>query len=120
LSSARVPSSSASAQMRTIGVTPVGSAARQICVASCAEIAPCSMSMNSQSWSVAAASMPVALVRRWCTPKPSASWLFCSFCLVLFSNIQSSRMALFGAQEGGGQAQRRIADLHVLHGIEAR
>ena len=50
--------------MRTIGVMPVGSAAMQICVASCGEIAPCSMSMNSQSWSPAAAIMPVALVRR--------------------------------------------------------
>ena len=36
----------------------------QICVASCGEIAPCSMSMNSQSWPVAAASIAVALVRK--------------------------------------------------------
>ena len=60
LSSARVPSSSAPEQMRTMGATPVGSAARQICEISCVEMVPCSESMNSQSYPAALASMGTA------------------------------------------------------------
>ena len=64
LSSARVPSSIAPAQTRTIGVIPVGNAAMQICATSFCENAPCSVSMNSQSCPVAAAIMPAAAVRK--------------------------------------------------------
>ena len=71
--------------MRTIGVMPVGNAAMQICATSSCENAPCSMSMNSQSCPVAAAIMPAAAVRKWCTPNPSASPPPRNFLIVAFS-----------------------------------
>ena len=64
LSSARVASSIALAQTRTSGVTPVGNDAMQSCAISLTENEPCSLSRNSQSWPVAAASAGAAAVRR--------------------------------------------------------
>ena len=64
---------------------PVGNAAMQIRATSSCENAPCSMSMNSQSCPAAAASMPAAAVRKWCTPKPSASPPVRNFLIVAFS-----------------------------------
>lgn len=63
LSNVRVASSIAPAQTRTMGVTPVGSAAMQSCVVSCTENAPCSVSMNIQSCPVACAITGAATVR---------------------------------------------------------
>jgi hypothetical protein len=71
--------------MRTIGVMPVGNAAMQICATSSRENAPCSMSMNSQSCPVAAAIIPAAAVRKWCTPNPSAIPPARNFRIVAFS-----------------------------------
>ncbi len=50
--------------MRTIGTTPFGSAARQICAISGVEMNPCSASMNSQSYPAALASRGTADPRR--------------------------------------------------------
>ena len=43
---------------------PVGSAAMQICVASCTVAAPCSISMNRKSWPPAFANSGAAMLRR--------------------------------------------------------
>ena len=59
-----MPSSSAPAQMRTIGATPIRNAARQICAISGVEMKPCSASMNSQSYPAALASNGTAEPRR--------------------------------------------------------
>ncbi len=50
-------------QMRTIGTTPCGSAARQICAISGVEMNPCSASMNNQSNPAAFASSGAAAPR---------------------------------------------------------
>ena len=51
-------------QMRTIGTTPCGSAARQIWAISGVEMKPCSASMNSQSKPAAFANIGTAAPRR--------------------------------------------------------